>query len=249
MLDKGGEVFMEIVSVDNGVTVITCTNKPSFMRNVINNFNRQVWKQKELIIILNNDRMNTSDWEPFLRNKSNITIYKLSEKMSLGACLNFAIKKAKNNYIAKFDDDDYYGPAYLSEAIRAFQKSGADVIGKRTYYIYLVFKKLLMLRFPNGEKRWTNYIAGGTIIAKRSVFTEIAFKDLAVGTDRQFLEDCHSNNLKIYSTSRFNYVYMRRKSNWHTWKTTLKYLISTSKKVAVTRNYRKYINENPRKYM
>lgn len=38
-----------------GITVITSTIRPGFMENVFENYNRQNYMKKELIIILNNN--------------------------------------------------------------------------------------------------------------------------------------------------------------------------------------------------
>jgi GT2 family glycosyltransferase len=43
---------------ENGVSIIVCTNRAQFFDNILQNFNRQRYKVKELIIILNHDSMN-----------------------------------------------------------------------------------------------------------------------------------------------------------------------------------------------
>ncbi len=63
------------------------------------------------------------------------------KKISLGKCLNFAVDKSKYDIIAKFDDDDYYGPKYISDTIKAFESTDAKVVGKTTNFIYFVEKK------------------------------------------------------------------------------------------------------------
>ncbi len=52
------------------------------------------------------------------------------------------MNKAKFNIIAKFDDDDYYGPKYLSDSLKAFDETDAKLIGKGgATFVYLVGKK------------------------------------------------------------------------------------------------------------
>ncbi len=80
--------------------------------------------------------------ENLVSKYENIKIYKLSENISLGRCLNFGVNKAKFNIIAKFDDDDYYGPKYLSDSLKAFDETDAKLIGKGgATFVYLVGKK------------------------------------------------------------------------------------------------------------
>lgn len=38
-----------------GVSIITCTNRQNYLNNLLQNFNRQRYAQKELIIIINNN--------------------------------------------------------------------------------------------------------------------------------------------------------------------------------------------------
>lgn len=137
--------------METGISVITSTNKPDFMQNIFSNFNNQRWQIKEIIIVLNNDLMNLTEWSKQADAYKTISVYQLPEREYLGACLSFAVNKAKYDYIAKFDDDDYYGPYYLAEAMRFFQQTNADLVGKRTYYMYMIDKKLLLLRHPFRE--------------------------------------------------------------------------------------------------
>ncbi len=224
----------------NGVSVVVSTNKPGFMENILRNFNSQLWPEKELIVILNNNLMNLSEWVKY--TNAFISVYQLPEQDSLGACINFAVNKSKFNYIAKFDDDDYYAPLYLSEAMRAFDLTDADLVGKRTYHMYLADEKLLMLRHPSHEKRWCPLIAGGTIVAKKKVFREVPLVDRQVGTAIRFVIDSRKKGYRIYSTSRFNYTYLRRDNKSHTWNPGLEYFFKTSKKLAVTSDFRSFAN-------
>ncbi|MBP1934395.1 reverse transcriptase domain-containing protein [Ammoniphilus resinae] len=233
---------MERTNVNYGVSVITCTNKSRFMKNIFTNYHKQTVNNKELIIILNNDQLNLNEWRQEARKFENVSVYQLSAKVSLGNCLNYAITKAKYNHIAKFDDDDYYAPAYLSDSLHAMQLTNADVVGKRTHFMYLPDSKRLYLRFPTRENQFVSRIQGGTILAKRKVFEKVQFRDVSLGEDNRFYEDCHANGLKIYSTNRFFYVYKRRKRNSnHTWKTNRRRLVHYSRKVGKMKDYKPHV--------
>ena len=129
----------------NGFSIITVTNRDYCIENMINNFLRQEFNDKELIIVINNDKINIEDIYKYINKELNIFVYKLPKKTSLGACLNFGINKSNYNIIAKFDDDDYYGPYYLDEANKAFLREGCYVLGKqKTYYYLEQYKKLIL---------------------------------------------------------------------------------------------------------
>jgi hypothetical protein len=72
-----------------GVSVITCTNRPQFFGKIISNFSKQLYQAKELIIILNKDSMALSKYRRKVRAYPNVSVYKIREKRTLGYCLNY----------------------------------------------------------------------------------------------------------------------------------------------------------------
>jgi glycosyltransferase involved in cell wall biosynthesis len=223
----------------SGVSIISCTNKLYFMENIFENYSNQEWKMKELIIILNNNRLNIEEWMKKAELFQNVTIFQLPEDVSLGHCLNYGISKANYDTIAKFDDDDYYAPAYLTEAMNSFIDN-VQIVGKRTYYLYFENMDQLFLRFPNSENRKIKMVHGGTIVAKREVFEKVSFPDLSLGEDKQFFKKCVAAGIRICSTSRYNYTYFRRDQIFHTWNPDLGYLFRTSEKISITTDFKKY---------
>ena len=234
-----------IITPDNAVSVITCTNQTNSIDTIINNFNRQDYPKKELIIIINNnDEIVLKDWKNRVKNLDNINVYKISEKISLGKCLNLGVSKAKYGIISKFDDDDYYGPNYLSEVVRCFDFTRAKLIGKGCTFVYLANTKLLTIRNPHEENKYTNFVNGSTLTFKKEIFNKVSFKDITVGEDIEFCKECVKNNILIYSCSRYNHAYIRYPSkNKHTWIIEDDDLINLCCKPHVYKKFIKDINE------
>ncbi len=204
---------------DSGVSVITCTNKKHTLNNIISNFNRQDYGKKELIIIINNDNIDLNSWLEEVKQNENIRIFKLSQKTSLGKCLNYGVEKSKHEIIAKFDDDDYYGPRYLSDTIKYFNIIGVKVLVKAANFVYFVNKKTLAIRTPREENRFVSFGNGSTIVFKKQIFDKVRFRDLSIAEDVHFCQDCIKNNIRIYSTNKYHHVYFRHPSKEkHTWK-------------------------------
>lgn len=226
----------------SGISIITCTNNHRFIDNLFRNYNNQIYPSKELIVILNKDTLNIVQYRNRARLLKNVSIYQLPEKTSLGHCLNFAIRRAKYNCIAKFDHDDYYAPYYVKRAMKDLNRKDVDVVGKRTHYLYLEGKKTLYVRFPNQENRYVRNVAGGTIMFKKKVFNHVKFANLSLGEDVQFLKQCRARGFRIYSSNKSNYVYIRRRNqNTHTWKTTNRYLLLDSKAMTSTVNFKRLV--------
>ena len=201
-----------------GMTVITPTMRIECISQLINNYRRQKLEHKELIIIINNDAMNKKDFKLKWRLDPNIHIYQLPQVISLGECLNYAIERASYPYVAKFDDDDYYGENYLSEAYDTFKQVECDVVCKRTIAYYLDGYGELVIRLPITEKTYVKRGAGSTVCMKLDTFSKVRYSDINQGSDTDFFYKCNEKKLKIYSTSYYNYLCIRnRDEKYHTW--------------------------------
>ena len=134
----------------------------------------------------------------------------------LGECLNRCIRAADGEVVAKVDDDDHYGPHYLSDQLYALDYSGADVVGKQAHYVHLAASGATVLRYGPREHRFTDFVMGPTITTPRSVALANPFPEVGIGEDTGFLRNAAAGGLKIYSADRFNY-YQIRSSAGHTW--------------------------------
>lgn len=229
-----------------GISVITCTNRRNFLRNLFDNYARQRHSKKELIIVVNNDRIPLSPYRRLARKHSHIRIFRLPERSSLGACLNFAVKQAKYPYIAKFDDDDYYAPYYLADSLLALKRTNADVMGKRAHYMYLQGSKTLLLRFPQDENRPASRLPGATLVFKRKVFDAVRFPNRSVGEDDLFCLRSKKAGFKVFSGGKYNFVAVRRKNSaGHTWIISDRTLMDQHRRVPNVRNYRKFVGRKP----
>ncbi|WP_083238900.1 glycosyltransferase [Caloranaerobacter ferrireducens] len=226
------------------VSIITCTMRPNYIDNVFNNYIRQNYEKKELIIILNNNDMDINLWKERASQYKNVKVFQLDEKTSLGECLNFGVRQSNNEIIAKFDDDDYYGPKYLRESVKAFSYTNAGLIGKAASFVYFEKYKILAIRSPMLENRYVKHIDGPTMLIRREVFDKVKFADIPRGVDTRFSKDCLKKGIKLYSIDRFHHVYVRHSSSSeHTWKVSNEKLLSRCKIVRrnIT-NFSKYVD-------
>lgn len=204
-----------------GVSVITCTNRGFSLENILSNYLSQNYPLKELIIIINDDSISSEDWTNKLKVYNDISVFKLPQTCTLGECLNFGVENSKYNYISKFDDDDYYGPNYLTDSINTFKFTDAHIVGKYSIYAYLEDSNTLALRYPNLENRYMNYIAGSTLTFKKDLFNKVKFRNISKSEDTLFLKDSLDKGFRIYASDRFNHAIIRRKDkSTHSWKIT-----------------------------
>ena len=227
-----------------GVTIITPTIRSEYIHHIFQNYARQKWDAKELIIIINNNDIHRSLYEDAAAHYENVRIYRVDQSKNLGACLNYAVSRAKYNYIAKFDDDDYYSPYYIPEAMLLFASYNADIVGKRSCYFYFPQRSVLLLRKASFKPyRRCAKIAGATIMFHKRVFQKVSFTTRVVqGSDVYFIRACLRKGYRLYTTSPYNFVaYRRSNSNSHTWKVTAKQLLSAKNATIIhTANFKKY---------
>ena len=67
--------------------------------------------------------------------------------------MNEGIKHAKGEFWFKVDDDDYYGPHFVEDVIDAYAYSGADIVGKPTYLVYLESLDVTVCRAAREERK------------------------------------------------------------------------------------------------
>ncbi|WP_078551844.1 glycosyltransferase [Bacillus alkalicellulosilyticus] len=205
------------------ISVITSTIRDSSIDTVFKNFHRQNWKEKELIIILNKDAMNSEMWFSRARQYENVFVYRIDQRATLGQCLNYGIERAKHPYIAKFDDDDYYGSNYLNQAHEAIQlDEEIGIVGKNAYYIYLTKEKSL-LYLPYDENRYVESVAGATLFFKKKLWEEIPFRMRNKGEDYFFIIDTVNKGYKVYATDRKNFIVIRNENKNHTWQDAIEF--------------------------
>lgn len=213
------------------------------MKNVFRNFDQQVVKKKELIIVLNRDDMDIGIWREKAEKYPNVSVYQLPGAASVGHCKNFAIAKAKYDVIAKFDDDDYYAPDYLMEALNTLKRTNADVIGKTTYYSYVERYRSLIIKNEQNENRFVQLVNDATLVFKKQIFNKVRFTDMCTGSDKEFQKECRRKGFKIYSTSKRNFVYIRRNPMYHTWKISEKQFMKGSRFVCYTDDFENIIEK------
>lgn len=225
-----------------GVSIITCTNRINNIENIFYNFERQKHIKKELIIILNNNSIDVKQFIDRAKLYENIKVFQLDETKSLGECINFAINHVSYEYISKFDDDNYYAPAFLIDLMDAFEYTNADIVGKHSYYAYLEGSNTLTVRFPNLENQYVKFLCGSAFIMKKDVCKQINFTYKTVQTMTIFFKDCVNRGMKLYSADRFNYVYIKHPSvDEHTWKINDDEFLKKCEIIRHTKNYIPYI--------
>lgn len=205
------------------VSAIVSTNRPHELSNIFHNVTRQWYASDgnlELVLVLHGLDLRRADVEAMARDAGveNLVLIEADRSLTLGACLNLGLDAASGHYIAKMDDDNFYGRHYLTDLVAAFDYSGADIVGKWAHYVWLRSSRAVILRCARSEHRRVRLVQGGSIVMTRDVAHSLSFSDLPRGVDTDLLNRAYSSGVVTYSADRFNYISIRGADRHsHTW--------------------------------
>lgn len=204
------------------VTALVSTNRPHRLDDVLRTVGAQEDVGVQLALLTHGFEVDEADLR--MRAKcagvDDVVLLHAPADVPLGACLNRLVDAADGDVVAKMDDDDLYGPQYLSDQVYAMDFSGAEVVGKQAHYMYLEAHDATMLRFGDREHRFTDFVMGPTIVARRETAAAVRFAEARRGEDTGFLQGAAESGARIYSADRFNFVQVRSGGDRHTWTVT-----------------------------
>lgn len=198
------------------VAVICATARPHHLDDIVANFERQRHTARRLIVVTNHETFDPDEVRARLSTVENATCVTMPPEATLGACLNAALDATSTRLVAKFDDDDRYGPEYLGDLLLAHRFSLAAIVGKHSHFASFDDGSVF-LRFPGREFEHVSWLAGGTLLIDRERTGDIRFEDRSVGEDAALLQAVQRAGGFIYAADRFNYVQRRHAAN--TWRT------------------------------
>ena len=111
------------------ISIITVVkNGMPFLKESINSFNSQKYKNKELIIVYSDSNDGTIEYIK-KNKKKNFTIIRDKKSKNKFGPLNLGIKKSKGQIIGILHSDDFYPSRHiLTDVVRTFKKYQSDVV-------------------------------------------------------------------------------------------------------------------------
>lgn len=193
------------------VSLILVTMRPHLLVDIRAMLDQQTCTNTEIIIALHGHAIRSLTAAQQAALAGARVVMELPGDWSLGRCLNAAVSEARGDFIAKIDDDDLYGPHYLEETVAHLLRGDGAVVGKAEIYVYLEGSGVVLLWRPGLSHKRLKFIAGATLACARSLALRTPFRDVSLGEDSCFLEDCRSAGQIIYATSRRHYMCVRRR--------------------------------------
>lgn len=200
------------------ISVVIPTCRPGLLADALSMVEAQTYRPLEVIVALHGLRR--AGLPPAAHEALaavGARVMELPASLPLGSCLDLATAEAAGRFIAKVDDDDLYGPGYLSEAADALLAGRGDVVGKSEMYVYLAQDRELLLWRPGSSNMEQDHLLGGTLTFRRELARSPGFTGPGFEMPR-FLEGCRRAGRRIYATSRRHFVLRRLAGqHQHTW--------------------------------
>lgn len=200
------------------VSVIVSSMRAYALQTIYNNFIRQDYINKELVLVLHQDDVDEDYVLDLISSIGNVTVVQVPSLIKFGECLNIAVSHTNGEYVTKMDDDDIYLAPYVSDCVETIKKTGADLIGKRSQYIYLECfdKTYLSKQGKNKSLRYcfpfSSNLTGGTLFGKKELFRVVPFRNIPMNIDYYFVKDALKLRKRIYISHPYYYLRKRHRN-------------------------------------
>jgi hypothetical protein len=207
------------------VSVVLCTRRPEFLDFALRQIARQRDVDLELILTLHGIPADLPEVKAAVAGFDRpITVVEVPADVLFGAVLNHGIARACGRYVAKWDDDDWYGPDFLADMMLASSYTGAELVGCHAQFIYLGQIDLTIYRTARSEwmGRW---ISGGTFVMERSALDSVGgFPLVPRHVDAALVDALSAAGARIYRAHSLGYALHRRAAG-HTWNQPITYFL------------------------
>ena len=234
--------------------IIPCYNIDKYIEKCIESIVKQTYKNIEIIAVDDCSTDNTIEVLKKLEEKySNLQVYQNDKNMGAAYARNFAIKKAKGEYIGFVDSDDYITEDYYEKLIETAEKENADIVTTDIEIIYEDnTQSPILSKACNGEVNKFNLVNNGLAaspcnkIFKKELIEKYPFLEGEINEDVASILPALVKAKKVVYIDGIKYFYVQRKDSVQNEEVTLKRLemfdsIDTCfERIKGEENYEKY---------
>jgi glycosyltransferase involved in cell wall biosynthesis len=186
--------------------------RPEWVQQSIRYFQRQTYPARELIIV-DNSRVSS---EKDLPCDPRIRYVHRSQRMTIGAMRNLACDMARGEFIAHWDDDDWYGPTRLAAQVAPIAAGEADVTALAATPFFDVSHGQFWACTPALFARMFTYaVHGGTLVYARRLFCAAnRYPNVSIAEDAAFLRTAVTRGARLRPIDAGElFVYVRHGQN------------------------------------
>jgi hypothetical protein len=205
------------------VSVLLATRRPDKVASALAQVALQSWSRLEVVLVLHG--FDAKDHPAAQRAidgyPGELSVVVASAETVFGTLLNEGTRAAGGEYLAKMDDDDWYGPHHIRDLVRAAQFSGAQMVGAQVEFVYLESIDITTRRPPQGEQ-YSDHVAGGTMLMRHDDLRQWGgWRPVHRAVDRCLLQTVLASGGRVYRSHGQNYLMHRHAGGdshgGHTW--------------------------------
>ena len=220
------------------VSVLLTTRRPEMLEHALRQVGRQRGADLELQLTTHGFDPDPALLEAFTeRCGVPVTAVAAATDRSFGNVLDDGARRASGDVLLKMDDDDWYGPDFVTDLLLARSYSGADLVGCPPEFLF-VEPLWVTVRRKDATERYTSVVAGGTMMVSREAYAAVGgFRDTRKYVDANLFRAVRAAGGTIYRSHGLNYL-LRRQSAGHTWEPGLGYFVSRGRSRQQWRGFR-----------
>jgi len=194
----------------NFVWVVVPFSRPENLERALSNFKRQKFPFKKLVLVANGRASRLVS--PLLASWDTLMLTSDAHQSDAKNTALWEIRKRGGGFTVVMDDDDWYGPNFLTEA--AGYAKTYDVIGKARHFVSVDGNLWLCSR--EQRNRSQSWLTGGTIACWAERAPE--YPRVSWGEDAEFCTRAERQGMRIFGTDVYHYLYRRESSSDHAWR-------------------------------
>ncbi len=213
------------VPAEPTVSVLLATKRPELLDFALAQVARQHGADIELVLVAHGF---APDLGVVRQRVANSVVVSRPEDELFGEVLQAGLSAASGDLVVKMDDDDWYGPDFLTDLVMAQRYSGAEIVGTTAEYVYLEQIDRTIRRADPSET-YGKFVAGGTMMMRRDFLQAIGgFRPVRRFVDRQLLDAAIGQGAHVYRVHGLGYV-LRRRAGGHTWDAGVEYFLDAER--------------------
>jgi hypothetical protein len=210
------------------VSALLVTRRPEQVDFAVRQVARQRGVRLELVLVTHGFELGPEEVAKVREHVTDAVVTHADSDTVFGDVLNRAVEHASGDLVVKMDDDDWYGPHFLSDLVLARQYSSADLVGCPAEFMF-VEPLWLTVRRPDRTEVYGDFVAGGTILMARADLRALGgFRRLRRSVDAGLLSAVRQSGGSVFRGQGLGYL-LRRGGGGHTWDPGLAYFISRSR--------------------
>jgi glycosyltransferase involved in cell wall biosynthesis len=192
------------------VTVVMAThNRPGFIRVAVRCFAAQTWPRRELIVVDDGDRY-PADCDVIEQAGGKLLV--VNPGTPLGTKLNLGASMATGDILCKWDDDDWYAPAFLEVMTTTLVSRGK----LQPMVAFLQPFRFFILHRWQIRRSDPHRCSGSTFTLPRYLWRECPFRSVPCEVDAWFLIDLLNHGIQAIPLQEED-LFLQVRHDRHLW--------------------------------